>query len=276
MDLYEVSGYLQAAFRWIHVFSAILWIGQTYLFNFMEKSLEPDPDHPDLVGRLWMVHGGGFYMVEKMRVPRIMPMTLHWFKWEAASTWLSGAVLISLTYYAGGLLVEPDQSFTTAALAGVGLLIVGWFVYDGLVRSPLGRHPWAMSLVGFLLLLAIHMGLKEVMSSRAAFIHVGALIGTLMAANVWIRILPAQRTMIALAREGKTPPSSLSATAPLRSKHNSYLVISLVFIMISNHYPSISYGNEHNTLVLGGLILIGAGVARLFRGSDRKAHPGNE
>ena len=271
MDYSDFTSYLQALFRWIHVFSAILWIGQTYLFNFLEKNLEPDADQKNLVGKLWMVHGGGFYLVEKQRVPTIMPLTLHWFKWEAASTWLSGVVLIGLTYYAGGLLVEPGMNYITAVAAGIGVVIVGWVGYDALVRSPLGRTEWLVGVLGFCLLLLIHVGLKEVLSSRAAFIHVGALIGTIMAANVWIRILPSQRKMIALAAAGEEPSVALSRTAPLRSKHNSYLVISLVFIMISNHYPSISYGSDQSTVVLGGLILLGAAVARVFRGRERRA-----
>jgi len=258
--------WLQAIVRWIHVFAAILWIGQTYLFNFLERNLEPEVEKKNVFGKLWLVHGGGFYRVEKQRVPEVMPLTLHWFKWEAAATWLSGAVLITLTYYLGGYLIEPDMNYPLAVASGVGVLVIGWVVYDGLLRSPLGKNTIAFSAVCLLLVLGLHFGLTHVLSERAAFIHIGAMFGTIMAANVWMRILPAQRKMIAAAKSGGDPPSAISVMGSQRSLHNSYMVVSLVFIMISNHYPTISYANQYNTFILGGLILLGFGVARLFRG----------
>ncbi len=266
MDVYELAAWIQASVRWIHVFAAILWIGQTYLFNFLERNLEARQGEENVAGTLWMVHGGGFYFLEKQKVPKLMPQTLHWFKWEAAATWISGVVLLGLLYYWGGFLVEPTQNYAVAAAVGVGVMGVGWVVYDGMVRSPLGRHEAAFSAISLLLLLGVHYGLTQVLSSRAAFIHVGALMGTIMAANVWLRILPSQRTMIAAAKAGKRPDPASMATGPLRSKHNSYMVVPLVFIMISNHYPTLSYGHDYSTVILGGLILVGWGVARLLRG----------
>lgn len=262
---YDFLGMLEAAVRWIHVFAAILWIGQTYLFNFMERSLEPSEDD-NVSGNLWMVHGGGFYLVEKQRLPKIMPMTLHWFKYEALATWVSGVVLITLRYYMGGLLVEPGQSFWVGTGVAVGAMVVGWLVYDVMVRSPLGRNERIFAVVGLVLLMAVHFGFLQFLSSRAAFLHIGALLGTIMFVNVWNQILPSQRKMIALAEKGKRPEQSLMATGPLRSKHNSYMVVPLVFIMISNHYPSISYGSDQSTLVLGALLVVGWIAARILRG----------
>ncbi len=269
MDSYNFMATLELIVRWIHVFAAILWIGQTYLFNFLEKNLEASDDR-DVVGKLWMVHGGGLYRVEKQRFADFMPKTLHWFKWEAAATWISGATLIVLAYYVDGLLVAPGMDYSLAAGAGVGAIILSWFVYDGMVRSPLGRYPVLIAVLGLVLILALHYGFLQVMSTRAAFIHVGAVLGTIMAANVWVRILPAQTKMLAHIGTGTAPDPALSATAPMRSRHNSYTVIAVVAIMIGNHYPSISYGSEFSTLILGAMILAGWGAARLFRGPTSK------
>jgi uncharacterized membrane protein len=284
MDMSDVLEWLKAVVRWTHVFAAILWIGQTYLFNWFEKSLERDADTADnVVGTLWMVHGGGFYLVEKQKSPRIMPRVLHWFKWEAATTWLSGVALLVLTYYVdpgvgwglrqGGLLVEPEMSFATGALAGLGVVLLGWVVYDLLVRSPLGKSPVVFAVVALVAMVAIAFGLRRVMSSRAVYIHVAAMIGTVMAANVWMRILPAQRKMLAAAKEGRPIDRALAATGPLRSKQNSYMAIPMVFLMISNHYPTISYGSDYSALLLGAVILVGWGMVRIIRGKPRVEAP---
>ena len=266
MTTYDIEAWIEVILRWTHVFAAILWIGQTYLFNFLERNLEAQQDQENVAGTLWMVHGGGFYFLEKQKIPEMMPQKLHWFKWEAAATWISGALLLGFLYYMGGYLVEPTQDFTLAAVVAIGLVIVGWGVYDGLVRSPLGKNVWAFSVVAFVLLLGVHYVLSEVLTSRAAFIHVGVLMGTVMTLNVWERILPAQRKMIAAAKEGKRIDPAVMATGPIRSKHNSYMVIPLVFIMISNHYPTISYGHDYSTAILGVILVVGWGMARLLRG----------
>ena len=266
MDTYDIEAWIEVILRWTHVFAAILWIGQTYLFNFLERNLEPRPDQENIAGTLWMVHGGGFYYLEKQKSPELMPQKLHWFKWEAAATWISGVLLLGFVYYMGGHLVEPSKDFATAAAVAIGVVVVGGMVYDVLVRSPLVKNVWAFSVVAFFLLLGVHYGLSEVLTSRAAFMHVGVLMGTIMAVNVWMWILPSQRKMIAAAKEGKQIDPAVMATGPIRSKHNSYMVVPLVFIMISNHYPTISYGHDYSTAILGIILLVGWGMARLMRG----------
>ncbi len=262
-DLLE---WLKAGVRWVHVFAAIMWIGQTYLFNWFEANFVADKDtKPNTVGNLWMVHGGGFYLVEKQKQPEVMPRTLHWFKWESATTWVSGLVLILVTYYHGGLLVEPEQNVKIAAGVGIGMVLVGWVVYDLLVQSPLGKNDIAIAAIGWVALVAAAYFLPNYMSSRAAYIHIGFLVGTIMAANVWMRILPSQRKMLAAAQEGKTPDPKLSARGPQRSKHNSFMVVPLVFIMISNHYPTISYGFKYSWAILGGVLLVGWTAAKIIR-----------
>ncbi len=269
MDAYDLSAIVQMVIRWIHVFSAILWIGQTYLFIFMERNLEAT-EEDNVVGNLWMVHGGGFYFVQKQKLPEILPLKLHWFKWEAASTWVSGAILIAMAYYMDGLLVTSEMSFSLAAFVGISALIISWFVYDGMVRSPLGKKPVVFALVALALILALHYGFSLVMSTRSAWIHIGAVLGTIMAANVWMRILPSQRRMLAAVKKGETFNPGVAETGPVRSMHNAYTVIALVLIMIGNHYPTISYGSQYSTAILGVVVIVGWMAARMFVGPARK------
>jgi len=265
-----LSEWLNLLIRWFHVMAGILWIGQTWLFTWFESTFTPpDPPRPNVVGELWMVHSGGFYVVEKQAVPQVLPRTLHWFRWEAFFTWLSGLWLLAIVYYGGGLLQDENVSSIRhgpAIALGLGLLVVAWVAYDLVCRSPVGRSEVATAGVGFLLLMAAAWGLLHAFSARAAYIHVGAILGTLMAANVWMRILPAQRRMIAAARERGSIDPGLAAQAKLRSKHNTFMVVPLLFIMLSNHFPTVSYGNEHAFLRLGFFVLLGFGAARIARG----------
>ena len=197
-------------------------------------------------------------------MPERLPETLHWFRFEAAFTWLSGMALLLLVYYAGGLLVDEgvaDIKSSSAAAIGLALLVLGWLAYDWLCRSRLGHSGAALGAAGFALLLAAAFGLTRVLSRRAAYMHVGALLGTLMAANVWLRILPAQRLMVAVSRQGGVPDQGLASQAKLRSKHNTYVVVPLVLVMLSNHFPTISYGHAYNWLLLGGYLLLGFAAA---------------
>jgi len=265
-----LSEWLNLLVRWFHVMAGILWIGQTWLFTWFERTFTPpDPPRRNVAGELWMVHSGGFYVVEKQALPELLPKTLHWFRWEAFFTWLSGLLLLALVYYGGGLLLDENVSaigFWPATFVGVGTLVLGWVLYDLVCRSPLGRHEPATAAAGFVLLMAGAWGLLQVLSARAAYMHVGATLGTLMAANVWMRILPAQRRMIAAARDGAAVDPALSAQAKLRSKHNTFMVVPLLFLMLSNHFPTVSYGNEHAFLRLGFFVLLGFGAARIARG----------
>lgn len=256
MESYDVLAAAQMLFRWIHVFAAMLWIGQTFLFHLMERHLVPAPSSGG-VGRMWMLHGGGYYQVDKKPFSPEMPEQLVWFRWEAATTWVSGIVLLGLAYHGGGLMVEAGMNPAIANSLGMASLILGWIVYDMLVRSPLAGRPLVLALVGFVLLLLLHNGLTQIMSGRAAYIHVGAVIGTIMAANVWMRILPSQKKMLHAARTGEEADRSVAKSGPLRSRHNSFLVLPLVLIMISNHYPTISYGNDYSTVILGGMLVVG-------------------
>jgi uncharacterized membrane protein len=297
----NVSEWLNLLFRWFHVFAAILWVGSTYYFTWLDGRFQEEEREAGREGEgarggdagkveVWMVHSGGFYVVEKRRTPSLR--RLHWFRWEAMMTWLSGILLLTLLYYWGGGsgLVEADVSarlikwfsglmggglaahFNLAAhyegfaLAfGVGMLTVGWVVYDLLVQSPLGRNEKAFAVVAFALVVGAAYLSTHVLSGRAAYIHVGAAFGTIMAANVWMRILPAQRRMIAAVKEGRAPDPAEGARAKLRSKHNTFMVVPLVFTMISNHYPVSTYGHDYNWLVLSALVLTGWAAAKVVR-----------
>jgi uncharacterized membrane protein len=259
---YTLQEWLNLALRWMHVFAGIMWVGATYYFTWLDRRFHTtDPEE------VWMVHSGGFYMVKKTKSPS-PSNTLHWFKWEAAMTWLSGMLLLILVYYLGGALVDGEPGkppFAIAASYGIGVLFVGWIVYDFLWISPLAKHESAAIVISFALLMGVAWWLPHVMSNRAAFLHVGALMGTLMANNVWSRIIPAQKKMVAVAREGGTPDPILAERAKFRSKHNTYLVIPVVMMMISNHYPVALYGRSDNWIVLGALTLVGWAVAHIVR-----------
>jgi uncharacterized membrane protein len=260
MDNYTIQEWLNLALRWTHVFAGIMWVGATYYFTWLDRRFHTtDPD------QVWMVHSGGFYVVNKTSSPS-PNHTLHWFKWEAAMTWLSGLLLLILVYYVGGLLTDdPSKPFTKAAIIGIGVIFVGWIVYDLLWLSPLAKiEPLAIA-ISYALIVALAWWLPHVMSSRAAYIHVGAVLGTLMANNVWQRIIPAQKKMVAAAREGRPIDQTLADRAKFRSKHNTYLVLPVVLIMISNHFPTTTYGNEHNWVVLGVLTLVGWVIAHIIR-----------
>jgi uncharacterized membrane protein len=250
--------------RWFHVFAAILWVGSTYYFTwldgrFQEEERESAGKRGETAGEsgepeVWMVHSGGFYVVGKRKVPSLHH--LHWFRWEAALTWLSGMVLLTLVYYHGGAMVDTDVRDISPAMAGlfgVGMLIAGWVVYDLLVQSPLGRSEKAFAVVAYALVVAATFVATHVLSGRAAYMHVGAAFGTIMVANVWMRILPAQRRMIAAVREGRAPDPAEGARAKLRSKHNTFMVVPLIFTMISNHYPTATYGVESECTALSQL-----------------------
>jgi|SRR5882724_1688590 len=267
-----LNEWLNLVFRWVHVFAGIMWVGTTYYFTWLDARLSEEEKAVANTGsgaQLWMVHSGGFYVVEKRKVPDLVSRTLHWFRWEAGMTWLSGLALLILVYYiGGGALVDPDVrdiSLGVAVGIGVGLLIVAWVVYDLMMTSALGRNEKVFAAIAYILVVAIAYGLSRVFSGRGAYIHIGAMFGTIMAANVWMRILPAQKRMIAALNAGSKPDERLAAQAKLRSKQNTFMAVPVVFIMISNHFPGVTYGDRHNWLILSILILVGWGAAKFIR-----------
>jgi len=265
----QLSEWLNLLARWFHVFAAILWVGSTFYFTWLDGRFQEEEREAQKEGgepEVWMVHSGGFYVVGKRKTPSLK--RLHWFKWEAASTWLSGMVLLTLVYYHGGAMVDVDVrdiSTWTAGAFGVGMLIASWVVYDLLLRSPLARDEKAFAVLAFALIVGAAYLSTHVLSGRAAYIHVGASLGTIMFLNVWNGILPAQRRMIAAVKEGRAPDPLEGARAKLRSKHNTYMVVPVVFTMISNHYPVSTYGRDYNWLVLSALVLLGWVAAKIIR-----------
>ena len=259
--------WLNLGLRWFHLVVGIAWIGTSLYFMWLDAALEPPPvPRSGVEGELWMVHSGGFYRVEKLNLgPGQLPATLHWFRWEAALTGLSGFGLLVVIYYlTGGLyLIDPAGGrlgLGGAVALGIGVLVAGFAVYDLLWRSRLARdRATLLTLLSYLLLFAVAWALTRYLSGRAAFIHVGALLGTLMVANVWMHIVPAQREMINATKSGRPPDLSLGAHAKRRSAHNSYLTLPVIFMMLSNHYPAL-YGHRLNWLILITLVIIGAGV----------------
>ena len=267
-----VSEWLNLIFRWIHVFAGIMWVGTTYYFTWLDARLSEEEKavaNTGTTAQLWMVHSGGFYVVEKRKVPDLVSRTLHWFRWEAATTWLSGmALLILLFYLGGGALIDPDVcniSLGAAVGIGLGVIVAAGATYDLMMMSPLGRNEKLFAVIAYCLVVAVTYGLTRVLSARAAYIHVGAIFGTIMAANVWMHILPAQRRMIAALKEGRKPDERLAAQAKLRSKQNTFMAVPVVFIMISNHFPGVTYGERYNWLILSILILVGWGAAKFIR-----------
>lgn len=258
---YVLREWLNVAFRWTHVFAAIMWVGQTWFFTWLDHTFHGEK-------QVWMVHSGGFYIVDKQKRPELLNQTLHWFKWEAAFTWLSGIILLILVYYTGGIMVDESvraMSNGTAVAISVAMIVAGWLVYDLMWISPLARNEVAGAIVSYLLLVGAIVFATRTFSGRAAYLQIGAMLGTFMAANVWVRILPAQRQLIAAVKAGGEPDMRLADRAKQRSKQNTFIVLPVVFIMISNHFPVATYGNQYNWLVLSALVLVGWGVAAVLR-----------
>lgn len=263
--------------RWAHFIAGIAWIGSSFYFIWLDRALtNPVQPKAGVEGDLWMVHSGGFYQVEKRRpAPGEIPPVLHWFKWEAMLTWITGIALLVLVFYlSGAYLLDPSLSRMgrgPAIALGIGLVVFSWPVYDRLWRSPLARHPAAATAVSLALLTAITILLCRILSGRAAFMHVGALLGTIMVANVWERIIPAQQQMVAATRAGQPADFTLGERAKQRSVHNSYMTFPLLFIMLSNHFPA-TYASPLNWLALLLLFVAGAAVrhAMIGRGASSR------
>lgn len=259
-------------FRWFHVIAGIAWIGASFYFVWLDNSLENPPQwkkDKGIGGDLWAIHGGGFYEVAKYKLgPEKMPENLHWFKWEAYTTWLTGMTMLWIVYYIGAesYLIDSSRLEMTqwqAIALGMGFIAVGFAVYEILVKTPLRHNGKAFGLVLFSFLVFMAWFASEVFSPRGAFIHVGALIGTIMAGNVFLGIMPSQRALVEAVQRGEAPDPKYGAFAKLRSTHNNYFTLPLIFIMISNHYP-MTYSHEESWLVLSAICFILAFARHFF------------
>jgi uncharacterized membrane protein len=243
--------------RWTHIFTGILWIGATWYFAWLDQRLREAGKRSNGAGEVVSLSiGGALFWVERPRPSDALEGT-HWFKWEALITWVNGLLLLLLVYWAGGALVDSDVSKITEAgamLLGVSLLVVGWVFYDLLFRGPLERSGPASAAAGYMLVLAVAWGLLHTLAPRAAYLHLGALFGTLMTLNVWMRIIPAQRKVMATLARGDTPDEALSVRVQARVTHNAFLVMPLLFTMISNHFPTVTFSHEHSFAVLAALV----------------------
>lgn len=273
---FDLTEWLSLAIRWLHLTAGIAWIGSSFYFVWLDNHLKT-PAEGDASGEVWSVHGGGFYHKQKYQVaPAAMPEDLHWFKWEAYFTWISGFSLLVLIYYFGAqsfLIDSSKAALGVPAAIGIGLasIALGWLVYDLLCRSSLGRSNLVLGICWFVVLLFAAYALDSLFSARAAYIHIGAIIGSVMVGNVFFIIIPNQKKVVADLIAGRTPDPALGKAAKQRSLHNNYMTLPVLFIMISNHYP-MTYGAERPWLVLALLGLTGVAVRHVFnlRGRGQK------
>ena len=260
--------WINLVLRWMHLIFGIAWIGSSFFFVWLDNSLRPNKKE-GVLGETWMVHGGGFYFTEKYAVaPKHMPDELHWFKFESYFTFLSGFLLLAALYYLGADLYMIDEKvMPLSRFEAVGFSLVwlalGWIVYDLLCRSPLGKSDGVLAVCGFVLLVAAAYGYTHLFSGRAAYIHVGALIGTIMTANVFFVIIPNQKLTVAALTSGQAPEAIWGKQAKQRSLHNNYLTLPVLFAMISNHYP-ITYGHPYGWGILAGVFIVGFLVRHFF------------
>lgn len=264
-----IADWLNLLFRWAHLIAGISWIGTSFYFVALDFSLRKrEAMNPGVLGTAWEVHGGGFYHVEKyLTAPRELPEDLIWFRWEAYLTWITGFLLLIVQFYwnAGTYLIDPSvmpMQWYDAIAISVGGLIAGWVIYDGLCRSPLARNPAALAASIVLLIIAASWGFTHVFSGRGALIHIGSLIGTIMAANVFAIIIPNQRKITEALIAGREPDPAYGTIGKQRSLHNTYLTLPVLLLMISNHYPMLT--NHPHSWVLVALIVVGGAALRHF------------
>ena len=265
-----LTEWVSAILRWLHVVAGIAWIGSSFYFIHLDLSLKSRPGLPDGVkGDAWQVHGGGFYhMLKYLVAPAQMPDSLTWFKWEAYATWLSGFALLVVVYYLGADLFLIDKSvldLTAVQAAGIAFasLLAAWLAYEGLCRSSLGKHEVALALVGYVFLVALTYGFTHVFSGLGAFTQIGALVGTIMVANVFIIIIPYQKKTVAALLAGKEPDPMWGEIGKQRSVHNNYLTLPVVFLMLSNHYP-LMFATRYNWLIVAIVLVIGPVIRHFY------------
>jgi uncharacterized membrane protein len=266
--------WLNLLVRWLHLITGIAWIGASFYFVWLDNSIRPPKAGSPLAkqgvsGELWAVHGGGFYNPQKYLVaPAELPADLHWFKWEAYATWLSGFAMLFIVYYfnASAMMIDKnvaDLSSMQAVAVGLGTLAGGWIVYDLLCKSPLGEKPAVLGSVLFVLIVAAAYVLTHTLSGRAAYIHVGAMIGTMMVGNVLFVIIPGQRKLVESMEKGQAPDPIYGKRAKVRSVHNNYFTLPVLLIMISNHY-AMTYSHSYSWLILGAIMAAGVLIRHFF------------
>lgn len=274
----HVMEWLNLVIRWAHVVFGIAWIGASFYFIFLENSLNRTKNlRNELAGNLWAIHGGGFYYVEKYKsAPENLPEHLHWFKYEAYFTWLTGFLLLTLVYFmnAKAMMVDANVrniSPQTAIGVSIASIILVWLIYDGLCKTSLLARKQLFALIGFLIVIFISFILTKILSGRAAFMMVGVLLGSIMAGNVFFCIIPSQKALVHAAKTGKQINPELGKVSGLRSLHNNYITLPVIFIMISNHFP-VTFGPHFNWLILILLFIAGVSVRHFINLYEKGVH----
>ena len=269
-DLAIIWDWIAFSVRWLHVITAMAWIGASLFFIALDLGLRPVPNMPKgAYGEEWQVHGGGFYHIQKYLVaPENMPAHLIWHKWQSYMTWVSGAALLMIVYWVGGELFLLDPTKANLALwLGIlisgGSLALGWVLYDQLCKSPLGENPTTLMLILFVILVVMSWGYHQVFTGRAALLHLGAFTATIMTGNVFFQIMPNQRIVVADLKAGRTPDAKYGKIAKLRSTHNNYLTLPVIFLMLSNHYP-LAFATEYSWIIASLIFLTGVTIRHYF------------
>ena len=269
-DLAIIWDWIAFSVRWLHVITAMAWIGASFFFIALDLGLKKAPNMPNGVsGEEWQVHGGGFYHIQKYSIaPANMPEHLIWHKWQSYITWVSGVALLMIVYWVGGelFLLDPtkaDLSLFQGIVISGGSLTIGWLIYDYMCKSKLGNHSTALMVLLFVILVIMAWGYNQIFTGRAALLHLGAFTATIMTGNVFFQIMPNQRIVVADLKAGRTPDAKYGKIAKLRSTHNNYLTLPVVFLMLSNHYP-LAFGTQYAWLIASLIFLTGVTVRHYF------------
>ncbi|QDC08592.1 urate hydroxylase PuuD [Oceanicola sp. D3] len=269
-DLAAIWDWVGFAVRWLHVITAMAWIGASFYFIALDLMLKPAKGMPEgAYGEEWEVHGGGFYHTTKYLVaPARMPEHLTWHKWQSYSTWLSGAALLMIIYWVGGeiFLLDPtkaDLALWQGIVISGGSLTIGWLAYDFMCKSKLSEQPTLLMLLLFAILVAMSWGYNQIFTGRAALLHLGAFTATIMTANVFFQIMPNQRIVVEDLKAGRTPDAKYGKIAKVRSTHNNYLTLPVVFLMLSNHYP-LAFATEYSWIIASLIFLTGVTIRHYF------------